>query len=140
MLWPSGRTRTRILDQVPPHEVFVPAVIWIAEHPFERQAARAIEECPPGGYALGSIRFDGREHRVPLFVNKISQHRAMSPASIRIHRLQAGYERVLFVPKISGQLPIDIVLRPRVHRAGTVFIARNQTVDERFERSKLRWC
>jgi hypothetical protein len=133
-----GRTWTRILDQVPAREVFVPAVIRITEHSFERQPARAIEECPARGESLGSISFDSSEHGVPLFVNKIGQRRAVHSASIRIHRFQTSYEHVLFVPKISGQLAVYVILCPRVHCARTVFIARNQPVNECFEGTKLR--
>jgi hypothetical protein len=124
------RARTGIANQIPSGEIPVAAVVGIGEHTFQRQPARAHEECGINHVA---------EYLVPLLNRKVRQRRAVNPRGVSIHGFQA-LEEVGFLVRVGpGQDTVDIDLGARFDGSWTKVVTRDQSVDESHKRFHVPW-
>ena len=80
-----------IADEIPPDEIFIPAIEWIGERSLDGVGPEQIEKLGgPACETRGLILFDGREDRVLIGCRKLSESHAFRGLSIAVDRRQTG--------------------------------------------------
>src|SRR5579883_570673 len=134
----DGNARPGIADHLPAAEVGISAVVGIAEHAFQRQAAEPGENGTRVGEVRGRALFHGGDDAISFLWGQLREPRILDFTCVGIHLGETLQEAGFLVGESARKRLLDVVDGAAFQRTRAEFIARNQASDERFERSPFR--
>src|SRR5690348_5501125 len=122
-----GEFGTRITDEIPAGEVLVAAIVRIAEHSFECEAAHAIEKAAQVGRL---VAVDGSEDGILFVGGQAGEGDALGAEREDIQAGEPVEEQRFLGGKIVGQAAVNVIAHATLDGAGAEFVFGDDAVNE----------